>query len=51
MDAFAQVAEKDERLHLVMAGPDQTGWATSLRIRAQRLRIDRTHHLAGNAAR
>jgi len=41
LDAFAQVARADERLHLVMAGPDQTGWAASLQAQARRLGIDR----------
>lgn len=36
LDAFAQVADDDERLHLVMAGPDQDGWAASLKERAKR---------------
>lgn len=39
LDAFAQVATADERLHLVMAGPDQTGWSASLQAQAQRLGI------------
>ncbi len=39
LDAFAQVAGEDERLHLVMAGPDQTGWQTSLQAQAERLGI------------
>jgi glycosyltransferase involved in cell wall biosynthesis len=37
--AFAQVAEADARLHLVMAGPDQTGWKTSLQTQAGLLGI------------
>lgn len=37
LEAFAQVAGQDERLHLVMAGPDQTGWATALKAQAERL--------------
>ena len=40
LDAFAQVASVDERLHLVMAGPDQLGWEATLRNHAKRLRID-----------
>lgn len=40
LEAFAQVAEQDERLHLVMGGPDQTGWAASLKTQARRLGID-----------
>ena len=39
LDAFAQVAGQDERLHLVMAGPDQTGWAADLKAQAERLGI------------
>lgn len=39
LDAFAQVAGQDERLHLVMAGPDQTGWAAALKVQAERLGI------------
>lgn len=37
--AFAQVAGQDERLHLVMAGPDQTGWKTTLQTHAERLGV------------
>lgn len=39
LDAFAQVATVDDRLHLVMAGPDQSGWTSSLKAQAQRLGI------------
>lgn len=39
LDAFAQVAKTDEHLHLVMAGPDQTGWAATLRAQAEKLGI------------
>ena len=39
LDAFAQVAGQDERLHLVMAGPDQTGWVADLKAYAERLGI------------
>ncbi len=39
LEAFAQVAGLDPHLHLVMAGPDQTGWAVSLKSQAQRLGI------------
>jgi glycosyltransferase involved in cell wall biosynthesis len=39
LDAFAHVAKADERLHLVMAGPDQTGWAATLRAQAEKLGI------------
>lgn len=34
LEAFAQVAQQDNRLHLVMAGPDQTGWVTTLKKQA-----------------
>lgn len=39
LDAFAQVAKTDKRLHLVMAGPDQTGWAATLHTQAEKLGI------------
>lgn len=39
LDAFARIANKNERLHLVMAGPDQTGWTSSLKAQAKRLGI------------
>jgi glycosyltransferase involved in cell wall biosynthesis len=39
LDAFAQVAASDQRLHLVMAGPDQTGWSATLRAKAEKLGI------------
>lgn len=39
LDAFAQIAGQDARLHLLMAGPDQTGWAATLQAQAQRLGI------------
>lgn len=39
VDAFAQVANKDKRLHLVMAGPDQTGWIATLKAQAELLNI------------
>jgi glycosyltransferase involved in cell wall biosynthesis len=37
LKAFAQVAQLDARLHLIMAGPDQVGWAATLRAQAQQL--------------
>lgn len=53
IDAFAQVAATDSSLHLVMAGPDQTGWAANLKQQAQRLgiadRITWTGMLQGDA--
>ena len=40
IDAFAQVVGQDERLHLILAGPDQTGWSEVLKSRARQLGID-----------
>ncbi len=39
LDAFAHVAASDPSLHLVMAGPDQTGWQAQLEAQAQKLGI------------
>lgn len=39
IDAFADVCKRDARLHLVMAGPDQTGWKAALSARAKQLGI------------
>jgi glycosyltransferase involved in cell wall biosynthesis len=39
IEAFAQVAASHPDLHLVMAGPDQTGWAQQLKAQASRLGI------------
>jgi len=39
LEAFAQVVEKDKRLHLVMAGPDQMGWTAILKAQAEKLGI------------
>jgi glycosyltransferase involved in cell wall biosynthesis len=39
INAFAAVAASDPALHLIMAGPDQTGWVDRLRATAQRLGI------------
>jgi len=39
IEAFARVAKTDSRLHLVMAGPDQTGWVAELRERANALGV------------
>ena len=39
VEAFAKVAMTDESLHLVMAGPDQAGWASTLREQAEKLGI------------
>ncbi len=37
--AFARVAARDDRLHLVMAGPDKTNWGDKLRQIADRLGV------------
>lgn len=51
IEAFARVCNEDPRLHLVMAGPDQTGWQAALSARANQLgitdRITWTGMLAG----
>ena len=39
IEAFAKVASSDEDLHLVMAGPDQTGWQAELHKLAKKLGI------------
>lgn len=39
IEAFAQVANQDNNLHLVVAGPDQTGWTKELKARAEELGI------------
>lgn len=39
IEAFAKVAPLDPALHLVMAGPDQTGWVADLKRLAVRLGI------------
>ncbi len=39
IEAFAKVAEQDANLHLLMAGPDQTGWMVRLQAQARRLGI------------
>ena len=39
IQAFATVASQDSRLRLVMAGPDQSGWAASLQHLAQSLGV------------
>ncbi len=39
LDAFARVADTDPSLHLVLAGPDQTGWTPRLQAQAERLGI------------
>lgn len=37
--AFAKIAHVDPDLHLIMAGPDQTGWAVHLKAQAAQLGI------------
>ncbi len=39
IDAFSQVASSDQSLHLVIAGPDQTGWRAKLQAQALALGI------------
>lgn len=39
IEAFAKVAVQDSNLHLVMAGPDQTGWQATLQAQAARLGV------------
>jgi glycosyltransferase involved in cell wall biosynthesis len=41
IECFAGVADQHPDLHLVMAGPDQTGWVSRLKERAQALGIAR----------
>jgi glycosyltransferase involved in cell wall biosynthesis len=53
IEAFARVAGTDERLHLVIAGPDQTDWIPQLRALAQRRgiveRVDFPGMLSGDS--
>lgn len=53
LKAFAQVAKQDSRLHLVMAGPDKTGWRGELEALAQGLglaqRVTWTGMVTGDA--
>lgn len=39
VEAFARVAAEEPRLHLLMAGPDQTGWVGQLKDRARALGV------------
>jgi len=39
IEAFARVAMRDPDLHLVIAGPDQTGWVSHLKAQAGRLGV------------
>ena len=40
IEAFAQVASEHPALHLVMAGPDQTGWLKELKAQASQLGLN-----------
>ena len=50
IDAFARVAGRDPALHLVIAGPDETGWVTQLRTQAAGGRYRQSSQLAGHAS-
>lgn len=39
IEAFAKISQNDEAIHLVMAGPDQTGWAFKLKVLAESLGV------------
>ena len=39
IEAFAKIAFKDDSLHLIMAGPDQTDWVPKLQAQAKELGI------------
>jgi len=39
VEAFSKVAQRDENLHLVMAGPDQVGWVPKLKAQAKQLGV------------
>lgn len=39
VEAFARVAAEEPRLHLLMAGPDQTAWVRQLKARAEALGV------------
>ena len=39
IESFAKLAKQDASLHLVMAGPDQTGWQQKLMTQSERLGI------------
>jgi glycosyltransferase involved in cell wall biosynthesis len=47
IEAFAKVASLDPDLHLVMAGPDQTGWAAALQQAAAKSGIAHRVHWPG----
>lgn len=40
IEAFANVSKKDEELHLVIAGPDQTGWKKELIELSRKLGVE-----------
>lgn len=40
IEAFAKVAQLEDSLHLVIAGPDQTGWQAELQKQAKKQGID-----------
>lgn len=50
LEAFARVAARHSDVHLVMAGPDQTGWRTSLMALATRRGIQNQVTWAGMLA-
>lgn len=39
IEAFSRIVQRDESLHLVMAGPDQIGWVPKLKAQAEALGI------------
>lgn len=39
IEAFSRVAADNPNLHLIMAGPDQTGWTSTLKQQAQHLGV------------
>lgn len=39
LEAFARISKIDESLHLIMAGPDQSGWVAKLKMQAEELGI------------
>ncbi len=50
LEAFAEYVQTnsaERELHLVMAGPDQVGWAPSLKGLAQKLGVEQRIHWAG----
>jgi glycosyltransferase involved in cell wall biosynthesis len=47
IDAFAKTAALDPQLDLVMAGPDELGWAAELKAKATRLGIANRIHWPG----